>query len=89
MVDTIDMHAARALEELDLARAARSPGARQAHLALNSSEARQIIVSIRTLRTTIVEAWQARGVILTEDERRILRDEIRDTCDLLTDLTAE
>ena len=59
-----------------------------ADTAIDSSETQQILRSIRSLRGTIVRAWQARSVMMTEDERRILRDEIRDTCELLTDLTA-
>jgi hypothetical protein len=55
---------------------------------MESSDAQQILLSIRSLRWTIIRAWQSRAVMLTEGERRTLRDEIDDTCELLTGLTA-
>jgi hypothetical protein len=36
----------------------------------------------------MVQAWQERGVMLTHEEQQELRDEIRQTCALLTDLTS-
>jgi hypothetical protein len=44
--------------------------------------------SLRALRANVIEAWQSRAVLLTRDEQNELRDEIRKTCALLTDLTA-
>jgi len=52
------------------------------------SEAHQIFRDLRSLRRTICEAWQERAVTLTREEQRELRDEIKDTCALLTDLTS-
>lgn len=53
----------------------------------DSSEAERIFTDLRSLRRNVIDAWQARGVILTAEERRELRDEIRETCALLEDLT--
>ena len=52
------------------------------------NEADHILTSVRALRRGVVEAWQSRSVLLTREEQRQLRDEIRDTCALLTDLTS-
>lgn len=51
------------------------------------SEAERILRDLRRLREAIVVAWEERGVIMSRDERQELRQEIRDTCDLLTKLT--
>lgn len=53
-----------------------------------SSEAHQTLSEIRTLRQRVLLAWQARGVVLTDEERRELKAEIAYTCDLLTVLTS-
>jgi len=52
-----------------------------------ASEAERILRDLRRLRDAIVAAWEERGVMLSRDERRELRQEIRETCDLLTQLT--
>ena len=54
----------------------------------DSSEARRVFTDLHTLRGNLVDAWQARAVILTPEERRQLRDEIRQTCSLLEDLVS-
>lgn len=52
------------------------------------SEADRILHELRRLRETIVVAWDERAVILSREERHELRQEIKETCDLLTQLTA-
>ena len=56
-------------------------------ISIDSSEAQEMLQSIRALRRRIVETCQARAVLLTKEEQRELWAEIRDTCTLLTDLT--
>jgi len=56
--------------------------------AVPASEADRMRASLRALRANVIEAWQSRAVLLTRDEQNELRDEIRKTCALLTDLTA-
>ena len=51
------------------------------------SEAQSVLVDLRALRNKIVSAWQERGVTLTPEEQKELRDEIKATCTFLTDLT--
>ena len=51
------------------------------------SEADRIRESLDALRASVIEAWQTRAVMLTLDEQRALRDEIRETCALLMNLT--
>jgi uncharacterized protein YukE len=51
-------------------------------------ELEHILAELRALRRTVVDAWQARAVVLSRDEQRKLRDEIRKTCDLLGTLVA-
>ena len=60
---------------------------RNQHL-LFSSEADQIIDSLRAMKRGVIDAWKERAVVLTREEQRRLRDEIRDTCELLQNLTA-
>jgi len=52
------------------------------------SEATRILADLRRLREELVAAWLERAVILTREEQDMLRDEIRETCELLTTLTA-
>ena len=47
-----------------------------------------ILADLRALRRTVVDAWQARAVVLNRDEQRKLGAEIRKTCDLLGSLVA-
>lgn len=47
-----------------------------------------ILADLRALRTTIIDAWRDSSVILVKEERALLRDEIRATCDMLTTLTS-
>lgn len=54
---------------------------------IGSSEADAILHNLRSLRDDIVVAWQERAVILSAAERAALHEEIKATCDLLTDLT--
>lgn len=55
---------------------------------IGSSAAHNILADVRQLRRHICEAWQERAVTLTPEEQLQLRDEIRETCDLLKDLTS-
>ena len=55
--------------------------------AICNSEADLILADLRALKRRVVEAWHARAVVLTPEEQVRLRDEIRDTCELLSDLT--
>lgn len=50
------------------------------------SEADRILGNLRSLRQEIIDAWSARGVILTPEEREALREEIQLTCELLSGL---
>jgi len=50
------------------------------------SEAERILRDLRRLREAIVIAWEERGVIMSRDEREELRQEIEETCDLLSQL---
>ena len=47
----------------------------------------EIVADIRALRKKVIDAWQSRAVLLTPDERRALREEIRETCSLIIELT--
>jgi hypothetical protein len=49
--------------------------------------AQSMLLELRTLRRRVIQAWQERAVALTKEEQAELRDEIRETCSLLTDLT--
>lgn len=55
---------------------------------IRDSEADRILMNLRRLREDVINAWFERAVILTSDEQQSLRSEIRQTCQLLTDLTA-
>ena len=55
----------------------------------DSSELERIFIDLHSLRRHVIDAWQARAVLLTDEERRNLRDEIMETCALLKELTAE
>ena len=55
---------------------------------LRGSEADRILADLRRLREDVINAWFERAVILTREEQEALRAEIRQTCQLLTDLTA-
>lgn len=46
-----------------------------------------ILIEFRALRRRMMDIWQQRGVMLTSGEQKALRDEINETCSLLTDLT--
>ena len=50
------------------------------------SEAERILRDLRRLREAIVVAWEERGVIMSRDECQDLRQEIEETCDLLSQL---
>ena len=51
------------------------------------SDFHAVRMNIAALRESVVVAWRERGVMLTPEQQRILRDEIADTCQLLTALT--
>jgi hypothetical protein len=61
---------------------------RKADFAATTSEAEKIIEEVRAMRRAVCHAWQERGVVLTRDEQRRLAEEIKLTCELLSDLTA-
>jgi hypothetical protein len=46
-----------------------------------------LVVEISGLRTRLISAWRERAVMLTPEEQKRLRQEIKDTCALLTELT--
>ncbi|MCL6684780.1 hypothetical protein [Sphingomonas alba] len=52
-------------------------------------EAESIINDLRQLRQVIIHAWNERSVMLTKEERRELQSEVRETCDLLNELTSD
>ncbi|GAA4747813.1 hypothetical protein GCM10023264_12030 [Sphingomonas daechungensis] len=54
---------------------------------IHGSEAERIRKALRLLSDQIVTAWNERGVLLSSEERTDLRQEIKDTCEFLTDLT--
>ena len=54
---------------------------------LDPDYADRMLTDIRDLRRRVIEAWQSRGIGLTRDERHKLRNEIHETCLLLTELT--
>lgn len=54
---------------------------------IGSQEAEDILSNLRALRDQIVTAWNERGVVLSREEQATLHDEIKQTCELLTDLT--
>jgi hypothetical protein len=56
-------------------------------VSIGASEAQRLLTDLRMLRRHIVDAWQERGVILTREEQRELRDEIKLTCEILAGLT--
>ena len=56
-------------------------------LGYEPSEAERVLAKLSALRRAVLEAWSERAVILTREEQARLREEIRDTCDLLSDLT--
>ena len=56
-------------------------------VSIGSLEAREILANLRLLRDQIVTAWHERGVVLSREEQAILQAEIKDTCELLTELT--
>jgi hypothetical protein len=56
---------------------------------IDSSGAQRILADLRMLRRKVIDAWMERAVTLTADEQRQLRDEIADTCSLLTTLTSQ
>ena len=55
---------------------------------IGSSEAERILAELRALRQSIVVAWKERAVILSREEQLALKAEIKETGDILTDLTS-
>ena len=55
---------------------------------LADREIDRILADLHELRSAIIDAWRDSPVTLLSEERRRLRDEIRETCDLLTSLTS-
>lgn len=53
-----------------------------------NNHASDIRLDLAALRNSVSLAWQERGVMLTPEERSELRNEIRDLCQYLSDLTA-
>ena len=48
-----------------------------------------MLADLKALRRSIISAWQERGIMLTPEQQRELRDEIRETCELLMSLTRD
>ena len=65
-----------------------SPPSAENVTSIDASEGKRILTDLRSLRRQIIDAWQERGITLTREEQHELRDELRRTCELLTDLTA-
>ena len=55
--------------------------------AFEVSEAQRILTHLRSLRSSMLTAWQERAVILSREEQQELKDEINRTCELLTSVT--
>ena len=53
------------------------------------SDAEELLAELRTMRNRMVTAWQKRGVTLLREEQERLRQEIADTCAMLTELTRQ
>ena len=54
---------------------------------IGSLEADEILINVRLLRDQIITAWNERGVVLSREEQAQLHAEIKQTCELLMDLT--
>lgn len=52
-----------------------------------ASELERILNDLHEFRRHVVEGWQSRAVLLTPEERLKLRDAIRETCELLEEIT--
>jgi hypothetical protein len=75
-------------EKLTLTSDARPSGSGQNQAPpIGSSEGDLILSDLRRLRDLIITAWEERGVILSRDERYDLQREIKETCELLMELT--
>jgi hypothetical protein len=48
-----------------------------------------MLADLKALRRSIISPWQERGIMLTPEQQRELRDEIRETCELLMSLTRD
>jgi uncharacterized protein YukE len=57
-------------------------------VSITSTDAGQMLADLRSLRQTIIVAWQERAVMLSSWEQKALRDKIKRTCELLTHLTS-
>jgi len=64
-----------------------SDGSHRSHHS-QQREIDHILADLRALRSTIINAWRDSSVILVKEERTLLRDEIRATCEMLTTLTS-
>ena len=56
-------------------------------VSIGSMEAEEILTNLRALRNQILAAWGERGVVLSREEQARLHAEIKQTCELLMDLT--
>lgn len=56
-------------------------------ISIGSLEADEILTNVRLLRDQIITAWNERGVVLSREEQARLHAEIKQTCELLMDLT--
>ena len=54
---------------------------------LGAFSADVMLADFRNLRERFITAWKERAVMLTREEQERLRQEIADTCTLLTELT--
>jgi hypothetical protein len=55
---------------------------------VDSPEAQKLLGELTALRRRFINAWHERAITLTREERRLPRNEVRQACSLLTDLTA-
>ena len=55
----------------------------------DSAEMVKALADLHSLQRQVVDAWKARAVLFTPEERRALRHEIRETCAILEELVAK
>jgi len=55
---------------------------------IGSAEVERILAELRALRQCVLVAWKERAVILSREEQLTLKAEIKETCEILIDLTS-
>lgn len=56
---------------------------------LGAFDAEEMLRDLREHRERLILAWRERGVMLTREEQDRLREEITETCQLLSGLSAD